>query len=258
MTYRTVMVGLDGAPTCAARTEVAIHLAQDFDAHLIGIAPTGMVDLPTAPGAAALLGDYAASAWPLLIEKAEEAADQFRARCEAARLPSFEAVTDEGPVAASLASRAHCTDLLVMSQPDPAQAGYRYELSTLEQVLLHGARPTLLVPYTHHGPLRMRRMLIGWDESREAVRAMLDLNAVAVARRLSHLPVLVNPSLAAGQAEIVPDLALAATATGCEGVLLDVDTPDVDGAVSHRQALTVDHVTQLVPRLKRTRAAIAG
>ena len=185
MTYRTVMVGLDGAPTCAARTEVAIHLAQDFDAHLIGIAPTGMVDLPTAPGAAALLGDYAASAWPLLIEKAEEAADPFRARGEAARLPSVEAVTDEGPVAASLASRAHCTDLLVMSQPDPAQAGYRYELSTLEQVLLHGARPTLLVPYTHHGPLRMRRMLIGWDESREAVRAMTD--ALPLLRRAQQV-----------------------------------------------------------------------
>ena len=185
MTYRTVMVGLDGAPTCAARTEVAIHLAQDFDAHLIGIAPTGMVDLPTAPGAAALLGDYAASAWPLLIEKAEEAADQFRARCEAARLPSFEAVTDEGPVAASLASRAHCTDLLVMSQPDPAQAGYRYELSTLEQVLLHGARPTLLVPYRHKGPLRMRRMLIVWDDSGESVRAMTD--ALPLLRRAQQV-----------------------------------------------------------------------
>ena len=91
-----------------------------------------------------------------------------------------------------------------------------------------------------------------------AVRAMLDLNAVAVARRLSHLPVLVNPSLAAGQAEIVADLALAGAATGCEGVMLDADTPDVDGASSHRQALTMDQVAHLVPRLQRTHAAIVG
>ncbi len=185
MTYRTVMVGLDGAPTCAARTEVAIHLAQDFDAHLIGVAPTGLVDLPAAPGAAALLGVHATSAWLLLIEQAEEAAGNFRARCEAARLPSFEAITDEGPVATSLAGRAHCTDLLVMSQPDPTRAGHRHELSTLEQVLLHGARPTLLVPCTHHGPLRMRRMLIGWDESREAVRAMTD--ALPLLRRAQQV-----------------------------------------------------------------------
>jgi 3-deoxy-7-phosphoheptulonate synthase len=88
-----------------------------------------------------------------------------------------------------------------------------------------------------------------------AVRAMLDLNAVAVARRLSHLPILVNPSLAAGQAEIVADLALAAAATGCEGVLLDADRPDPDGAMAHRQALPMDQVAMLLPRLKQTRAA---
>ena len=54
------------------------------------------------------------------------------------------------------------------------------------------------------------------------------------------------------------DLALAAAATGCEGVMLDADTPDADGAASHRQALPVDQVTNLIPRLKRTHAAIAG
>jgi|GEM_PF-6429420 len=32
MTYRTVMVGLDGTPTCAARTEVAIQATRDFNA----------------------------------------------------------------------------------------------------------------------------------------------------------------------------------------------------------------------------------
>jgi 3-deoxy-7-phosphoheptulonate synthase len=91
-----------------------------------------------------------------------------------------------------------------------------------------------------------------------AVHAMLDLNAVCVARRLSHLPILANPSLAAGQAEIVADLALAAAATGCAGVFLDADLPDTDGAASHRQALPFDQVSSLVPRLKRTHDAIAG
>lgn len=63
MTYRTLMVALDGLPTCAARIDLALALARDFDAHLIGIAPTGMVDLPATPEAAAALGDYASSAW---------------------------------------------------------------------------------------------------------------------------------------------------------------------------------------------------
>jgi 3-deoxy-7-phosphoheptulonate synthase len=88
-----------------------------------------------------------------------------------------------------------------------------------------------------------------------AVRATLDLNAVAMARRLSHLPVLVNPSLAAGQAEIVADLALAA-ATGCDGVLLDADTAAGDGVVAHRQALGIDRVAALLTRLKTAHAAV--
>ena len=124
--------------------------------------------------------------------------------------------------------------------------------STIEEWLLAGER------VLQEGNRNVALVEQGVRTFETAVRAMLDLNAVAVARRLSHLPVLVNPSLAAGQAEIVADLALAAAATGCEGVLIDADTPDVDGAASHRQALPVDDLTGLVPRLKRTRAAIAG
>lgn len=91
-----------------------------------------------------------------------------------------------------------------------------------------------------------------------SVKAMLDLNAVAVARRLSHLPILVNPSLAAGQAEIVPDLALAAAATGCQGVILDAYDAAGDPASAHSQALPISLVQQLLPRLTQTRAAVGA
>lgn len=90
------------------------------------------------------------------------------------------------------------------------------------------------------------------------VRAMLDLNAVAVARRLSHLPVLVNPSLAAGRAEIVAELALAAAATGAEGVILDADAPAAGMPVVHRQAMAADEVRRLLPKLKLTHSAVAS
>jgi len=91
-----------------------------------------------------------------------------------------------------------------------------------------------------------------------SVRAMLDLNAVAVARRLSHLPVFVNPSLAAGHAEIVADLALAAAATGCEGILLDAEVPATGQPSAHRQALEMEQITELLPRLRATRAALVS
>ena len=83
--------------------------------------------------------------------------------------------------------------------------------ATIEEWLLAGER------VLQEGNRKVALVEQGVRTFETAVRAMLDLNAVAVARRLSHLPVLVNPSLAAGQAEIVADLALAAAATGCEG-----------------------------------------
>ncbi|MBB3193909.1 universal stress protein [Roseateles terrae] len=174
MTYRTVMVALDGSPSCAARVDVAIGLAQDFDAHLIGLAPTGLLEPPCEPEAAAVLVESGPSAWAMLMEAAETAATDFRGRCLASRLNSFEAVAEQADVASCFAERAHCVDLLVMSQPDPDHPGHRHDRRVLEQVLLHSARPVLLVPYTHRGPLQWQQMLIGWDDSRESVRAMTD------------------------------------------------------------------------------------
>ena len=46
MTYRSLLVFLDSDPMCAARTQVAMRLAQDLDCHLVGVAPTGIVELP--------------------------------------------------------------------------------------------------------------------------------------------------------------------------------------------------------------------
>ena len=55
-----------------------------------------------------------------------------------------------------------------------------------------------------------------------ATRNTLDLNAVAIVKRLSHLPVLVDPSHGAGQSELVPPLAAAGLAAGADGVMVEV------------------------------------
>ncbi len=69
-----------------------------------------------------------------------------------------------------------------------------------------------------------------------ATRYTLDLNAVPLAKELTHLPVLVDPSHGTGRAALVPPLALAALAAGADGLLVEVH-PDpaaalVDGAQS--------------------------
>jgi 3-deoxy-7-phosphoheptulonate synthase len=99
-----------------------------------------------------------------------------------------------------------------------------------------------------------------------AIRNMLDISAVPMVQRLSHLPVIVDPSHAAGHRDLVVPLARAGMAAGADGVMVDVHPqPDValcDGA----QALVGDSLDELAtavatipPLLGRTSAAhLAG
>jgi len=61
-------------------------------------------------------------------------------------------------------------------------------------------------------------------------RFTLDLMAVPVLRERTHLPVIVDPSHAAGRRELVPALSLAAAAAGADGIIVEVH-PDPDSAV---------------------------
>ena len=174
MTYRSLLVHVDHDPHCAARTQAAISLAKDLDCHLAGVAPTGLVDLPSAPEAAAMLTDFAARAWDALRHQAEQSTDRFRAECRAAGLKSFEVVIDEADKARSLVRHAHCSDLTVLSQADPSSADHREAQEFVEKVVLHSARPTLVVPYAGHCKTIGKRAMVAWDDSREAARAVHD------------------------------------------------------------------------------------
>ena len=122
MTYRSLLVLLDHDPLCAARTRAAMQLAARLDCHLVGVAPTGLIDLPLSPGAASSLMDLAALAWDTLRDRAEEATQTFRDACRAAGVKSFEAVVDECDAAPSLVRHAHCSDLTIVTQADPGAA----------------------------------------------------------------------------------------------------------------------------------------
>ncbi len=56
----------------------------------------------------------------------------------------------------------------------------------------------------------------------EHARNLLDLAIIAAVRRESHLPIVVDPSHAAGRRDLVPPLARAAVAAGCDGLLIEV------------------------------------
>ncbi len=106
----------------------------------------------------------------------------------------------------------------------------------------------------NHGVVMVERGVRGFDPS---VRNSLDISAVPLAKNLSHLPVLVDPSHAAGRRDLVRSLALAAVAAGADGVLLDVH-PDPDRAlVDGAQAIVPEEFADLMSDMHRVFDAIS-
>ena len=78
-----------------------------------------------------------------------------------------------------------------------------------------------------------------------ATRNTLDISAVPVAQRLSHLPVIVDPSHSGGRRDLVLPLSRAAIAVGADGLIIDVHPQPAAAMCDGDQALTGDDIRDL-------------
>ncbi|RXJ74880.1 3-deoxy-7-phosphoheptulonate synthase [Veronia nyctiphanis] len=83
-----------------------------------------------------------------------------------------------------------------------------------------------------------------------ATRNTLDLNAVAVIKQKSHLPVLVDPSHGTGVRELVIPLSRAAAAVGADGIIVESHLNPSEALSDGHQALTGEMFAQLMQELK--------
>ncbi len=87
-------------------------------------------------------------------------------------------------------------------------------------------------------------------------RNVLDLGAVVALKQLTHLPVIVDPSHAAGKRELVADLARAAIACGADGLIIECH-PEPEKSVSDaRQALSLQDMVDLTISLQPIAEAV--
>ncbi len=83
-----------------------------------------------------------------------------------------------------------------------------------------------------------------------AYRNMLDITAISVLKRETHLPVIVDPSHAGGKAWMVPDLSRAAIAAGADGLLIEVHPHPDEAWCDADQALNPDQLNTLMGELR--------
>jgi len=84
----------------------------------------------------------------------------------------------------------------------------------------------------------------------DSIRFSLDITSIPVARQLSHLPIIVDPSHAAGKRDYVPSLALAGMAAGAHGVIVEVHHRPAEAQCDGPQALLPETFKELVGQLR--------
>ncbi|MDZ4833782.1 MAG: 3-deoxy-7-phosphoheptulonate synthase [Candidatus Melainabacteria bacterium] len=80
-------------------------------------------------------------------------------------------------------------------------------------------------------------------------RNVLDLGAVVTLKKMTHLPIIVDPSHAAGRSDLVADLARAAVACGADGVMIECHPQPLKSISDAQQALSLSEMKELVQSL---------
>jgi nucleotide-binding universal stress UspA family protein len=211
MALKDILVHLDTTNRCATRLELAARLAVRHGAHLTGL---HVIDIPP-------VHYFYGAAMPFVPANPEDVVTRIRAEATEAAAPVEAAFRDclrrnsiegewrlaEGTPPAMLALHARYADLSIVGQPDRDQP-QDTDPVTVTAVMTSG-RPVLAVPFAGAFPTIGERVLIAWNASREAARAVNDaLPLLTDAKQVTVLAI--NPRRGVGGLGDVPaaDIAL--------------------------------------------------
>ncbi len=192
MSYKTVLVHVDKDKHASERIEFAARIATSEEAHLVGAAPTGVSRFVYQSRYIYEGGGMTTHLENHIEELRREATDALRSFEEIAKrvgVPSYEAraIDDEAGGGVSLAARY--SDLVVIGQSDRDEPSTTTLPDFPEFVVMNSGRPVLIVPYVGHYKTVAKRVLIAWDASTSATRAITA--AIPLLKRAENVDVVV-------------------------------------------------------------------
>jgi nucleotide-binding universal stress UspA family protein len=182
MSYKDLLVVLDSEAASRGRIDLAVTLAERFEAHLVGLYPLPIPESPRHLGYydPALLAPF----FEDLRVRARDAADKVHESFEhVAGLRGISAEWREIPEGPEADPTLHAryVDLTMLGQLDPDRGEAEMIRPRPDQVTLASGRPILVVPYAGHFETVGKRVLVGWNATREAARAVNDAMPLLVA-----------------------------------------------------------------------------
>jgi len=179
MRLRDFLVVLDGSARSKSVLALAVDLAQRHEAHVTGFCPLELL-YPATLGST-LSGYPSPSALQDITDRFEaDALDMadgigkdFYEQIGRSNVAGNWQVAS-GSAAEAVAHRARTTDLLVMGQADPNHPFPPVARGLIENALMHSGRPVLLVPFAGRFDIVGRNVLLGWNGTPEAARAVHD------------------------------------------------------------------------------------
>ena len=175
-------------PGSEAAARYALSMARLYDAHLtvlgVAVEPTGAMGIPEASAALVLsLLDKSRDDVRNMLEKVGAQARELGIAIETELVE-----TTLGQAHETIARALREFDLSVIGQPDPDGPGDATRI--IETALFRSGRPILVVPYIQREPLRLGTVLVAWDGSAAAARALGDaMPLLAGAKRVELVTV---------------------------------------------------------------------
>ena len=169
--FKDIVVNLSVRKGSKAVGDYAVSVAETLEAHLTGVA---VAFVPSIPGAS--LGYLPIETIEVQQREnemaAEDAVDHFTAASAKAGVAAERRVLRTGfPAAAEQFSRiARRFDLAIVGQLEPDVNSV--EAAIAESTLFDSGRPIVIVPYIQKAPLTLERVMVCWDGSRAAARAI--------------------------------------------------------------------------------------
>lgn len=172
MSYKTVLVHVDESTRASERIKIAAAIAMAENAHLIGTAMTGASRYLIQTRILAELDPNLKTHLDFLRERAQRGLEEFEQTVQKLGLPSFEKRLVDDEAGAGICLQARYADLVVIGQNDPAEISPVVMPDFPEYVVLHSGRPVLLVPHAGRFDHIGNHVLIAWDASMSATRAV--------------------------------------------------------------------------------------